>query len=119
MEVDHLVSPPVPNKDYEGTVVRFGIVINESWYALIELLPHAERIAMLVSTIQYREGKKNYGQRILILITTCDNHVAGAHTPIQIAWPRLILPLSVRVIVRYHLCRSAQSSSLWAVNDRA
>jgi hypothetical protein len=42
MKVNHLISPPVPNKDYEGAMVLFNIVVNESWYALVELLPHAE-----------------------------------------------------------------------------
>ena len=45
MKVDHLVSPPVPNEDYEGAMVLFNIIVNESWYALVELLPHTEGIA--------------------------------------------------------------------------
>jgi hypothetical protein len=42
MKVDHLISPLVPDEDYEGAMVLFDIVIYESWYALVELLPHAE-----------------------------------------------------------------------------
>ncbi len=42
MKVDNLISRLVPNEDYEGAMVLFDIVIDESWYALVELFPHAD-----------------------------------------------------------------------------
>jgi len=68
MKVDHLISPPVPNKDYDGATVLFDIVANESWYALVELFPHAEGIPASFEVETTREKKI---KRILI-----DNHVA-------------------------------------------
>jgi hypothetical protein len=49
MKVDHLIFPPVPNKDYDGATVLFDIVVDESWYALVELFPHAEGILVPAS----------------------------------------------------------------------
>ena len=58
MKVDHLISPLVPNEDYEGAMILFDIVVNEGWYALVELLSHAERITMSLKPQKRREAKK-------------------------------------------------------------
>jgi hypothetical protein len=42
MKVDHLLFPFVPNEHNEGAMVLFDIVIDESWYALVKLLSHAD-----------------------------------------------------------------------------
>jgi hypothetical protein len=76
MKVDHLISPPVPNKDYDGAMVIFDIVVNESWYALVELFPHAEGV--LASFEVERREKKI--KRILI-----DNHVAQVPGPTSLS----------------------------------
>ena len=44
MKIDYLISPPVPNKDYEGAMVLLDIVSDEELYALVKLLPHARRV---------------------------------------------------------------------------
>ena len=40
MEIDYLISPSVPNKDYEGAMVFLDIVVDKELYALVKLLPH-------------------------------------------------------------------------------
>jgi hypothetical protein len=42
MKVDDLISPLVPDEDYEGTMIIFDIIIDENWNTLVKLLPHAE-----------------------------------------------------------------------------
>jgi hypothetical protein len=44
MKIDHLVSPSVPNKDYEGAMVFLDIIVYEELYALVKLLPHTRRV---------------------------------------------------------------------------
>ncbi len=44
MKIDDLISPPVPNKDYEGAMVFLDIVADKELYALVKLLPHARRV---------------------------------------------------------------------------
>lgn len=53
MKVDHLLFPFVPNEHYEGAMVLFDIVVDESWYALVKLLSHADGIAYVG-----RKGRK-------------------------------------------------------------
>jgi hypothetical protein len=44
MKVDDLISPLVPDEDYEGTMVLFDIIVDENRNTLVKLLPHAEGI---------------------------------------------------------------------------
>ena len=53
MKVDQLLFTFVPNEDYEGAMVLFDIVVDESWYALVKLLSHAEE-----NGLRGKEGEK-------------------------------------------------------------
>jgi len=42
MKIDDLIPSLVPYENYEGTMVRFDIIIYEYRDTLVKLLPHAE-----------------------------------------------------------------------------
>jgi hypothetical protein len=44
MKIDHLISPSVPDKDYEGAMVLLDIIVYEELYALVKLFPHTRRV---------------------------------------------------------------------------
>ena len=48
MEIDHLISPPVTNKDYERAMVFLDIIVDKELYTWIKLLPHACRVCILL-----------------------------------------------------------------------
>jgi hypothetical protein len=70
MKVDHLFFPFVPNEHYEGAMILFDIVIDESWYALVKLLSHADGIAYVGRKRKVGVKKKIKGKLDLDLITT-------------------------------------------------
>jgi hypothetical protein len=78
MKVDHLLFPFVPNEDYEGAVILFDIVIDESWYALVELLSHAKGRLLGEGNIERFEGEasvtKKYINQMEIQILISINH---------------------------------------------
>ena len=81
MKVDHLLFPFVPNEDYKGAMILFDIVIDESWYALVKLLSHAEGIACVRGKGERKASvkkkiKRSKENRILILITTWLHRIA-------------------------------------------
>jgi hypothetical protein len=65
MKVDDLVSPLVPDEDYEGTMVVSDIIIDESRNTLVELLPHAEGIARDEEVKKSRVGHR-YDNHVVI-----------------------------------------------------
>jgi hypothetical protein len=44
MKVNDLISPFVPDEDYEGTMILFDIIVDESRNTLVKLFPHAEGV---------------------------------------------------------------------------
>ena len=48
MKIDDLISPPVPNEDYERAMVFLDIIVDEKLYALVKLLPHTCRVLFYV-----------------------------------------------------------------------
>jgi hypothetical protein len=43
MKVDDLISPLIPDENYEGAMVLFDIISYEGWNTLVKLLPHEGR----------------------------------------------------------------------------
>lgn len=41
MKVNDLISPFVPDEDYEGTMILFNIIVDENRNTLVKLFPHA------------------------------------------------------------------------------
>jgi hypothetical protein len=44
MKVNDLISPFVPDEDYEGTMILFDIIVDENRNTLVKLFPHAEGV---------------------------------------------------------------------------
>ena len=63
MKVDNLISPLVPDENYEGTMVLFDIIVDENRNTLVKLLPHAEGIVG-------RGGQKILTELDIDMITT-------------------------------------------------
>lgn len=68
MKVDNLISPLVPDEDYEGTMILFDIIVDENRNTLVKLLPHAEGIAGRGNGTRRSKNPDGVGYRY-------DNHV--------------------------------------------